>query len=187
MMILRRRTMAMALMKVEHFEFSPVDDRLPVLCQTLHPRWVQVHTVREELAVRLPQKAIKFPLDWFFVQFKDVFVGTCLKFFKSKILCVLDHQRRIMIPFCPPVHFRLPGCRLSRLSRCRSRWSLRAGCLWTTWRKTKSRKILSQVSETFEGSRRWWGNRRGQRRARCSEESASTPQTWSLCTRSWQF
>ena len=187
MMILRRRTMAMALMKVEHFEFSPVDDRLPVLCQTLHPRWVQVHTVREELAVRLPQKSMKFPLDWFFVQFKDVFVGTCLKFFKSKILCVLDHQRRIMTSFCPPVHFRLPGCRLSRLSRCRSRWSLRAGCLWTTWRKNKIQEILSQVSETFEGSRRWWGNRRGQRRARCSEGSASTPQTWSLCTWSWQF
>ena len=64
------------------------------------------------------------------------------QFFKSMILCVLDYQMRIMTPFCPPVHFRLPGCRLSRLSRCRSRWSLRAGCLWTTWRKTKSRKIF---------------------------------------------
>ena len=184
MMILRRRTMAMALMKVEHFEFSPVDDRLPVLCQTLHPRWVQVHTVREELAVRLPQKAIKFPLDWFFVQFKDVFVGTCLKFFKSKILCVLDYQKRIMT-----AHLSIFVCQVVV-------WAdyhvvvvdeVCAQAVCERPEEKKMQKNLSQVWETFEGSRRWWGNRRGQRRARCSEGSASTPQTWSLCTSSWQF
>ena len=56
-----------------------------------------------------------------------------------------------MTSFCPPVHFRLPGCRLSRLSRCRSRWSLRAGCLWTTWRKTKCRKIFLKFRKPSKG------------------------------------
>ena len=86
MMRMRRtNTMAMSLMKVERFERSPVDDCLPVLCQTLHPRWVQVHAVREELAVRLPKESINFPLHRFFVQFKDVFMSEVMGWSPSSL------------------------------------------------------------------------------------------------------
>ena len=45
---------------------SPLDDRLPVLCQPLHTRRVEVDTVREEFTIRLQKGSLyKFFLDRF--------------------------------------------------------------------------------------------------------------------------